>query len=144
MAKSIDELEVYQIAEDLSDDLWNICLGWNWFERKTVGTQLVKAADSISANIAEGYGRYFYKENIQFCYFARGSLYETQHWIRRAFKRNIITTEQEQKINKMINALAPKLNAYINSIKKESEKEKQKTYSRKTNSNDHLPITNHK
>ncbi|MDI6802940.1 MAG: four helix bundle protein [Bacteroidota bacterium] len=124
MAKSIDELEVYQIAAELSDDIWNICSEWNWFDRKTIGIQLVKAADSISANIAEGYGRYFYKENIQFCYYSRGSLYETQHWIRRAFKRNIITSEQELNLNKIINTLAPKLNAYINAIKKESNKDK--------------------
>lgn len=124
MALSIDELEIYRIATALSDEIWNLCLKWNWFERKTISTQLVKAADSNGANIAEGYGRYHYKENIQFCYFARGSLYETQHWIRRAFKRNIITSEQELNLNKIINTLAPKLNAYINAIKKESNKDK--------------------
>ena len=51
-----DELEVYQLAERLSDQIWAIVLRWNVFARDTVGKQLVRAADSVGANIAEGAG----------------------------------------------------------------------------------------
>jgi four helix bundle protein len=49
--------------------------------------QLIKAIDSVAANLSEGFGRYFYKENRQFCYYSRGSLFETKTWLRKAFNR---------------------------------------------------------
>ena len=58
MAKTnFENLRVYQLAEELSDRVWEIVLGWDVFARDTVGKQLVKAVDSIGANIAEGTGR---------------------------------------------------------------------------------------
>ena len=63
MSKSLEDLEVYQIAETFSNEIWAIVLEWNYFAKDTVGKQLVRAADSISANIAEGFGRYHYKDN---------------------------------------------------------------------------------
>ena len=81
MTLSLEELEVYQLAEQIADLIWDVCTSWNWFARDTVGKQLVRSADSIGANIAEGYGRFSFKENIQICYYARGSMYETKHWL---------------------------------------------------------------
>jgi len=75
---SLDKLDVFQIANDIGEIVWKVVNGWSYFEKDTVGKQFVRSADSISANIAEGYGRYFYKENIQFCYYSRGSLIETK------------------------------------------------------------------
>ena len=58
MAKTnFESLRVYQLSETLSDQIWWIVLKWNVFARDTVGKQLVKAADSVGANIAEGTGR---------------------------------------------------------------------------------------
>jgi four helix bundle protein len=67
---------------------------WNWFARATVGRQLVRAADSIGANIAEGTGRGSYLDNRRFVLIARGSLYETQHWLRRAVRRNLLNEDE--------------------------------------------------
>ncbi|HEX7297012.1 MAG TPA: four helix bundle protein [Pyrinomonadaceae bacterium] len=50
-------LRVYKLSEKIADQIWDIALGWNIFARDTVGKQLVKAADSIGANISEGSGR---------------------------------------------------------------------------------------
>jgi hypothetical protein len=50
----LEELEVYQLSESLADLIWGICISWDWFTKDTVGKQLVKAADSVGANIAEG------------------------------------------------------------------------------------------
>jgi four helix bundle protein len=85
MAKtSFESLRVYQLSESLADQVWSIVLKWNVFARDTVGRQLVRAADSIGANIAEGTGRGTFVDIRRFVRIARGSLNETQHWLRRA------------------------------------------------------------
>ena len=117
MTIALEELEVYQFAEQVADVVWNICVSWEKFSKDTIGKQLVKAADSIGANIAEGYGRFSFKENIQFCYYARGSMYEMQHWLRRAKKRNLLSSEHELALTTILQSMAPMLNAYIKSIK---------------------------
>ncbi|WP_442937912.1 four helix bundle protein [Nostoc sp.] len=82
----------------------------------TVGKQIICSADSINANIAEGVGRGSYQDNQRFVRIARGSLYETQHWLRRAYSRNLLTDQQVNALKLMINHLAPQLNAYLKSI----------------------------
>ncbi|HCL00522.1 MAG TPA: four helix bundle protein, partial [Candidatus Marinimicrobia bacterium] len=84
MRKDIKSLDVYTESLAFSNHIWQICTEWDYFARKTFGVQLVRAADSISANIAEGYGRFHYKENLKFCYYARGSFEELKDWIRKA------------------------------------------------------------
>ncbi|MEH1895842.1 MAG: four helix bundle protein [Nostoc sp.] len=114
--KRFQELQVYQLSEQLSDDIWKIVEGWNFFAKDTIGKQIVRSADSIGANIAEGVGRGSFQENRRFIRIARGSLNETQHWLRRAYTRNLLTSEQINTIKTIINELAPKLNSYLNSI----------------------------
>lgn len=63
---SLEKLEVFQLSNEIGEIVWDLVSDWKYFEKDTVGKQFIKSADSISANIAEGYGRYFYKENIQF------------------------------------------------------------------------------
>lgn len=113
---SFENLEVYQLAEKLSDEVWKIVVEWEHFAKITIGKQLVEACDSIPANIAEGCGRYNYKDNSRFIKIARGSLYETKNWLRRAFRRNLLTDLQIEKIKPIIEELLPKLNAYKRSI----------------------------
>src|SRR5437868_2605838 len=86
-----DELEVYRAAEQLADLVWDIVLRWGAFARDTVGKQLVRAADSVGANIAEGCGRQSFRDNQRFVKIARGSLNETKHWLRRAFRRKLLS-----------------------------------------------------
>jgi four helix bundle protein len=117
MAKTnFENLRVYQLSEQLADLIWEIVLGWNAFARDTVGKQLVKAADSVGANIAEGTGRGSYVDNRRFVKIARGSLNETKHWLRRAFKRRLLSAKQINTVKPVIDELAPKLNAYLSSI----------------------------
>ena len=115
---SFEDLQVYQLAETLADDVWCIVVAWDAFARETVGKQLVKAADSIGANIAEGTGSY--QDNRRFIRIARGSLYETRHWLRPAYKRKLLSDEQIGKLKPIIQDLSPKLNAYLRSIGKTS------------------------
>ena len=113
-----ENLRVYNLSEQLSDLIWDIVAGWERFARDTIGKQLVNAADSIGANIAEGTGRGSFADNRRFARIARGSLYEVKHWLRRSYKRNLLTEEQVANLQKMINELTPKLSAYIRSIGK--------------------------
>jgi four helix bundle protein len=78
MAKpAFKRLDVYRLSERLSDEVWPLARQWDDFARDTVGKQLVRAADSIGANIAEGYGRGSHQDNRRFVRIARDSLNET-------------------------------------------------------------------
>ena len=110
-------LRVYQLSEKLADEIWQIVNQWDYFPKDTVGKQLVRSADSVGANIAEGNGRYNYQDNKRFVRIARSSLNETRYWLRRAYTRKLLTKEQITKIQPIIDELSPKLNAYLNSIK---------------------------
>ena len=113
---NFEKLRVYRLSEKLADALWEIVIGWSYFERDTIGKQLVRAGDSIGANIAEGIGRGRFLDNRRFVRIARGSLNETKHWLRRAHKRGLLTPEQVSGLKPILEQLAPMLNAYLNSI----------------------------
>jgi four helix bundle protein len=72
----------------------------------------------VGSNIAEGEGRGSYQDNRRFVRIARGSLNETRHWLRRAHKRKLLTSEQEKDLKIILDELSPRLNAYLNSIGK--------------------------
>jgi four helix bundle protein len=113
---NFENLRIYQLSERLADAIWDVAVGWSEFARDTVGKQVVRSADSIGANIAEGSGRGSYQDNRRFVRTARGSLNETKHWLRRAYRRKLLTTAQVAELKPMIDILAPQLNAYLKSI----------------------------
>jgi four helix bundle protein len=112
------DLEVYQLSEELADTVWVIVLKWNILARDTVGKQLIRAADSVGANIAEGSGRDSPCDTRRFLRIARGSLFETQHWLRRAYRRKLLTPEQTAVLQTPMDKLPLKLNAFLKSIGK--------------------------
>ncbi|MGI8494609.1 MAG: four helix bundle protein [Pyrinomonadaceae bacterium] len=124
---NFENLRVYQLSEELADKIWLIVRAWDNLARDTVGKQIIRAADSIGANIAEGSGRYTFIENRRFAHIARGSLYETKHWLRRAYKRNLLAKKQTEELKPIIDELAPKLNAYINALQKAKQNQNTKT-----------------
>jgi four helix bundle protein len=113
---NFESLRVYQLSEKLADHVWQVVLTWNNFARDPVGKQIVRSADGIGANLSEGSGRGRYLDNKRFVRMARGSLNETQHWLRRAYKRNLLTKSQIDKLKPIIAELGPSLNAYLKSI----------------------------
>ena len=119
MGNRIEDLEVYNLSEKFSDEVWFMVIQWEYFVKDTIGKQLARSADSISANIAEGYGRYHYKENKNFCYFSRGSVIETKGWLRKARVRGLITDEKHTELIKKLETIHLKLNAYIKYIGKD-------------------------
>jgi four helix bundle protein len=86
-----EDLEVYRLAEALANEVWNMVISWEQFAKDTVGKQIVRSADSVCANIAEGRGRGSLKDNQRFIRIARGSLYETTSWLRLAYRRKLLT-----------------------------------------------------
>jgi four helix bundle protein len=113
---NFENLRVYRLSEELSDAVWEVVVGWQIFAKDTVGKQLVRSADSIGANIAEGAGRRAFQDNRRFVRVARGSLNETKHWLRRAYKRELLSQSQIDKLRQILDELAPMLNAYLKAI----------------------------
>ena len=83
-----------------------------------MGKQLIRSADSISANIAEGFGRYHYKDNKNFCYYSRGSIIETKSWLRKALSRKLISEKEYSTLLQKLETIHLKLNIYIKYIGK--------------------------
>ena len=121
MIKLID-LEVYKVAIEIGDIVWDMVDKWDFFNKDTLGKQFVKAADSVALNIAEGYGRYFYKENKNFNYYSRGSAFECTSCLRKAVKRNLISEQENIKLRFLFEKYFKLVNAYIKSIGEQSIK----------------------
>lgn len=117
MGKSdFENLRVLQMAERLADEVWEVVRPWDGFAKRTVGQQIVRAADSVGANVAEGAGRGSYADNRRFVQIARGSLYEVKFFLRRAHRRGLLSEAQMASLRPLIYELAPPLNAYLRSL----------------------------
>lgn len=108
----LNDIEAYKLSFRLSNHIWNIVINWRFLAQNTVGEQFIRAVDSVSANIAEGFGRYGKKEKIRFYRISYGSLTECLDWNEKARVRNLITKEEYdyifnelQKLPKSINSL---------------------------------------
>jgi len=119
---SLDDLDVYNLAQSFSDKVWFQVIQWDSFAKFGLGTQLTDADDSISANISEGYGRYFIKDNIRFCYYSRGSILESKNWIRKAKNRNLIGQHVYEEWIMDLELIHKKLNSYIKMLKQNLDK----------------------
>ena len=104
------------MAMEIGEEVWNLVVKWNYFEKDTVGRQLVRAIDSVAANLSEGYGRYHFREAKHFGYYSRGSLFESKTWITKANNRNLIDDDSFQLLMDKLDSIGIKLNNYINSI----------------------------
>jgi len=112
---TLGSLFVYKVSIELCDLGWNIYSSLNWQNKKIMGDQFIKAVDSNAANIAEGYGRYYYLDRIKFYYNARASLLEAKHWAFLLSRRNIISKTQFDNFLKQANHVHYNLNKFIQS-----------------------------
>jgi four helix bundle protein len=122
MVTKLEDLRVLRLAEELADSIWEEVKGLNEFEREVIGKQLVRAVDSIGANIAEAYGRYHYGEKIQFLYFARGSLFESKYWLNRIVKRGLMSSDISQKYLDHVSNLARQINAFVKNLRSQKNR----------------------
>jgi four helix bundle protein len=119
-----EDLEIYQLAEKLSDLIWSIVIKWDSFPKNTVGVQYVDASDSIGSNISEGYGKGSFADRSRYAKISRGSLFETIHWTKKSKRRNLLTDKEFKEIFEIIDILLPKLSSYINYLDENSKKKK--------------------
>ena len=119
----VKDLKVYQLARQLSVIAWNIYSKMSYEEKKVIGDQFVRSTDSIGANIAEGYHRFFYLDKVRFYYFARASQAEaTDHWLELLLERNKISQETFEEYKSISKELQIKLNNFIKLTKDENQK----------------------
>lgn len=109
----LNDISAYKKSFVLSNYVWDIIIKWDWFAKRTVGTQFAEAIDSISANIAEGFGRYGKKDKIKFYHYSFGSLKESLDWNEKSRKRNLITKEQYEYILKELKSLPIEIHQLI-------------------------------
>ena len=110
---TLNDITAYKLAFNLSDYVWSIIIVWDFFAKDTVGKQFVKAVDSISANIAEGFGRYGKKDKIRFYRYSFGSLKESFDWSEKSRIRKLLTSEQYDHIFSELSKLPKEINSWI-------------------------------
>ena len=109
----LNDIKAYKIAFNLGNYVWDIVIKWDWFAKKHVGGQYVEAVDSISANIAEGFGRYHKKDKIKFYRYSQGSLKESFDWNEKSKVRKLLTDEKYHNILVELQKLPQELNQFI-------------------------------
>jgi len=112
--KSFEELVVWQEGREYRKKISKLVKGFPAEEKYKLTDQLLRSSRSVTANIAEGYGRYHYKENAQFCRQARGSLKETLDHLICAFDEEYISKETLQEYRDVFENVLKLLNGYIN------------------------------
>lgn len=109
----LKDIAAYQKSFKLSNYVWTVTSGWDFFAKKTIGDQFVRAVDSISANIAEGFGRYSKKDKIRCYRIARGSATESLDWNQKAKARNLLTEKEYQQIFEELKNFPKEINHLI-------------------------------
>lgn len=109
----LNDIGAYRIAFHLANYVWNIVLQWDYFAKDTIGKQFARSIDSISANIAEGFGRYTKKDKINFYRYGCGSIKESFDWNEKARIRKLLSEEEYRYIVGELNKLPKEINALI-------------------------------
>ena len=119
----LKKLEVYQLSRKLSSVAWEIFCRMDFLDKKHMGDQFLRSVDSIGANIAEGYGRFYYLDKVRFYYNARGSHYEAFiHWLELLSERERINNVEFDYINDTSTKLLVKPNNFITTTSKNARK----------------------
>ena len=125
---SIEELDRFKETEQLCDEIWGIVARWKRLAKDTIGKPLVRGADSIGTNLAEGAGRYHFKEKLNFYYIARSSLKETCYWLHRVQNRQLLTPGQTahllnriQSVHRWINGLIAQPRQWTAQLREQTE-----------------------
>ncbi len=112
----LEEIQAYNMAMETAEKIWNLIIQWDFFEKETVGKQLMYAVDSIATNLSNGLGRFYYKENKRSCYYSQGALFEARTWLIKAHNRSLINDTDFNNLLADLDAIASELNNYIKTI----------------------------
>ncbi len=120
----IEKLDVYQLSRRLSSLGWRVYNSLDWQNKKIIGDQFIRSADSVGANIVEGYSRYHYLDKIKFYYNSRASLSEcADHWLELLNERTLIDSKVYCELKIITKNLSVKLNNFIASTYNSKKKE---------------------
>ena len=115
--EEVQRLSVYVKSSELGEAVWAVVSRLSWLEKKSIGAQYISCVDSIGANIAEGYGRYFYKDKIKFYYYSRGSLLEACSWTKTMKNRGFLSEEEYKKITDLLSQIPIEMHVLIRNTK---------------------------
>ena len=110
---TINDLRPYRIAFPLTNALWQEVCTWDAFSRMTIGAQFVRAVDSITANLAEGFARYHKRDKIKFYYYALGSVGESVDWNEKALQRKLLDEDRHRYFRDILHSLPREIHATI-------------------------------
>ena len=110
---TLNKINSYKIAFSLSNSVWDVVYKWDNFSKITLDSQFVRAVDSISANIAEGFGRYGKKDKIVFYRIARASAYEALDWLEKSKRRKLISEKDYRYMFKVLKYFPKEINVLI-------------------------------
>ena len=128
----IEELDVFVLFEEIATWVWQSVHSWDSFAKRTIGEQLVRAIDSVNANLVEADGRYTANDSIRFFIIARGSARESRLWMKRAISRNLIEAQIGEETLQKLERATKLLNLLVNYRRKSAQsalvKEETETY----------------
>jgi len=135
--KDFTDLDVWKSAREMRRQIYALAKWLPEFEKFGLAAQLRRAAVSVTANLAEGYGRFGYQENVQFCRQARGSVYELRDHINTCVDEGYISGDEGAKLDAMLQRVAMLLNGYLRATlaRKQSESRIESGKSRLENRN---------
>jgi len=119
MASNFEDLEVWKQGRDLRKEISVISKKFPIEEKYKLTDQIIRASRSVTANIAEGHGRFHYQENTQFCRHSRGSLSEVLDHLICAFDENYITENELKLFRIKVETCMKLLNGYISYLQKQ-------------------------
>ena len=119
---SFEDLEVYKLSREFSRNVGQLIRILPQEEEYNLKSQIRRAKLSVTNNIAEGFGRYHYQENIQFCRQARGSVCELIDDFNECFDNGYIDQDYRDQLKNDAYHLIKVLNGYIAAIKRQKDK----------------------
>lgn len=119
--RSFEDLNCWKMGREIRKEISSVIKTFPDFEKYELVSQMRRSSRSITHNIAEGYGRFHYQENIQFCRVSRGSLYELIDQLITAQDEKYISEEMFNQLKKNVLDCINVLNGYINYLKKALE-----------------------
>lgn len=122
MVKTFQDLKCWKQGREVRLKIQEVCKKFPSDEKYRLVDQIKRSSRSVTNNIAEGYGRFHYLENAQFCRQARGSLYETIDHLNIALDEKYLTKEEVEELNALIYNAISILNGFINYLLKAKEK----------------------
>ena len=116
--RDFTELQTWKTARNLRAEIYRVSRTFPGEEKFGLVSQMRRAAVSVTANLAEGYGRYSFQENIQFCRHSRASAYEVRDHLTTALDAEYISQEKYVELEGLAMDVVRLVNGYIRSTKK--------------------------